>query len=280
MIILKTSLYVTRPDKCFCLSCRLVRIQTMRAQSYFLFEWMDSAFVPKSLRLALRDILEVLNCHLRPYNRWVLENIVQETRKNTYLAVVELGAGSAPLTKALSKDPRCEPLKLIPCDLDPDLKAYEKLESLYPEKVQPIKSSVDFSRPHQFGKEALLVLNSTFHHIPYANRKETLRSLLKSGKKVLIFEGVRHNAASVVFVALGFLGSLIAPFFFLNAPERAARVLFWCWLIPAAPFLMVWDGWVSCLRASTTAEWQSLFAELDRPQATIQNGLFTQYVSV
>src|SRR4051794_2558352 len=72
------------------------------------FEFMDLAAVPDGLRLPLREILECGNSlPFRGYYRWVASQIAARCAAEQLTEVVELGAGTAPLTRCMLRDPAC-----------------------------------------------------------------------------------------------------------------------------------------------------------------------------
>src|SRR6516162_10183961 len=94
-----------------------------------LFEFMDLDWLPAGLRDTLREILEcACSRPFRPYYCWVASEVQRAARESGCTTVVELGAGPAPITKLMARDPRSEGLRLVVCDLNPDRAAYSDLE--------------------------------------------------------------------------------------------------------------------------------------------------------
>lgn len=222
-----------------------------------LFEFMDQEWVPSGLRTTLREILECGNDRpFRPYYGWVKDAVLHAARDGGFRSIVELGAGTAPITRLLAEDPSVDGFRLIPCDRNPDRVMYQRLEERYPGRVAPIYGPVDFSRPRTWDPDTLLFLSATLHHVPAPARAEVLRSLTSSARRVMIFEPLRRDLLSIVFVFFSIVPALILPLWYIRRPGTLRRV-FWCWLLPLAPLLFWWDGIVSCLRQWGEREWRA-----------------------
>jgi hypothetical protein len=239
----------------------------MKLKQRHLFEFMDLDWLPQTLRLTMREALEAaMSAPFRDYYDWVAAESLRIAKERGCDTIVELGAGTAPLTRRLAVNPGLGKIGLVVCDLNPDFDTYSALEAEYPGKVTPNYEPMDFSRPNEFGPRCLLVLSATFHHLPKETRKETLRTLTASSAQVLIFEPLRRTLASVFYAALIFTPTLFSPLIVLKqhglAREGHFRRMFWCWALPLAPFFLAWDGIISCLRMWTADEWAHELATL------------------
>jgi hypothetical protein len=220
-----------------------------------LFEWMDLDWLPTSLRNTMREILECGNARpFRPYYEWVAAEVKREIVEKGYRNAVELGAGTAPITRLLARDPGLDGVTLIVCDLKPDVEAFRDLEAKYPGRVMPEYGLVDFSQPRVWPSKTLLFLSGTFHHLPPAIRNQVLHSLTNSADETMMFEPLRRTFVSIVFVFFSIFPALLLPLSFISRPGRLRRFL-WCWLLPIAPVLFWWEGLISCLRMWTNQQW-------------------------
>jgi hypothetical protein len=246
-----------------------------------LFEWMDLAWLPTGLRNTLRDILECGNARpFRPYYNWVAAAIKQQIDANGYQNIVELGAGTAPITRILAKDKSLAQTRLFVCDLKPDMESFHDLAERYPGHVIPIEESVDFGQPRVWPPSTLLFLSGTFHHIPDAQRSEVLHSLSASADRIMVFEPLRKTLSSVFFVLLSLVPALVLPLWFINRPGRLRRV-FWCWILPLGPLCFWWDGIVSCLRMWDDRRWREEVSEICNPATPMSatHSFFSQLVT-
>lgn len=245
-----------------------------------LFEWMDLDWLPASLRNTLREILECGNARpFRPYYSWVASEVKRQTVAEGYTNIVELGAGTSPITRLLARDQDLQGVRLMPCDLKPDVEAFRDLETKYPERVAPIYEPVDFAQRRAWPPKTLLFLSGTFHHLPPAVRSRALCSFSESADRIMIFEPLRKTLVSVLFVFLSLVPALVLPLWFINRPGRLRRFL-WCWLFPLAPALFWWDGVVSCLRMWSDEEWDVELRAVDGArEKVICHRVFSQLVS-
>src|SRR5579862_4863090 len=154
----------------------------------FLFEFMDLAWLPSALRATIHDVLECcLGPSPRRYYEWVAREILDLVEDGSVNTVVELGAGTAPITRELAKHlSGREGISLRVSDLYPNTALYQTLEEKYPDLIRADRRSVDFSRPMDFPPGSLLVLSGAFHHVPPAGRLHVLKAL--SAYRVAIFE--------------------------------------------------------------------------------------------
>jgi hypothetical protein len=221
---------------------------------FYLFEFQDQDWLPSSLRNTLLEILECCNTNFLPYTQWVSQEILGYAQTRGLQNIVELGAGTAPITKQLAQDHRSHNLQLIPCDLKPAIAIYTALEKQYPGKISGITIPVDFAEPQQWQPSTLLVLSTTFHHIPWQDRYRTLASLTQSADGVMVFEPMRKTPASIFATLWCWIPALLLPIVLLGRSGQWRR-LFWCWVLPVAPMLFLWDGLVSWLRVWNNREW-------------------------
>lgn len=247
----------------------------------FLFEFMDLRWVPSSLRSTIHDALDsCLGAAPRRYYEWVAQEILNLIEKNPTGTIVELGAGTAPITRALAGalDGR-KNISLLVSDLYPDASLYKSLEQMYPGIVRAELSPTNFSQPLDFPAGSLLVLSAAFHHLPPAARIDVMKNL--SAYRVAVFEPLRRNPASFLLCLFGFVPAIRTPLLFWNQRPGNLRRLFWCWLFPLATMIIVWDGLVSCLRCWTEKEWKDHLAGIVREDHPVQvkSELFNQMIA-
>jgi hypothetical protein len=247
----------------------------------FLFEFMDLERLPASLRSTIHDVLDTcLGAAPRRYYDWVASEILELVKRNPTDTVVELGAGTARVTRALAEamEGRTD-VSLWVSDLYPYEERYRDLEETYPGLVRAKLTPTNFFGPIDFPPGSLLVLSAAFHHLPPAKRLEVLRSL--SAYRVAVFEPLRRNTASFFLCLFGFVPAIRTPFLFWKQRPGDLRRIFWCWLFPMATMMIVWDGLVSCLRCWTEKEWQDhLRAVIDEDHpVAMKSELFNQMIA-
>ncbi len=226
----------------------------------YAFEFCDHAKTPHPIRKTLLEILETCNQQFRPYYQEVSNDILDICDKEGLTSVVELGAGTAPITRELACDSRATNLKLIPCDLYPETQVWEELEKEFPGQVESVSEPVDFLQPRDWPEKSLLVLVAAFHHIPPKLRPLFLKTQSESGERVAVFEPLRKTPFSMALTIFAIFPALLLPILKIRRPGRLRRVL-WCWLVPVVPLMFMWDGIVSCLRQWNPEEWEANLQE-------------------
>ncbi len=129
----------------------------------------------------------------------------------------------------------------MPCDLVPNIDAYRKLEEAHPDRVVPIYSPVDLTKPQVALNDAVLVLAGMMHHIPIALRPAVLKTLTQTNSQVAIYEPLLRTWMSMFMALQSFFPALWLPITFFNRPGKLRRIL-WCWLIPIVPYMFA-VGW-------------------------------------
>ncbi len=222
----------------------------------YLFEFMDQPWLPQSLHATILEILHT--CNSPPFQRyyeWVAEKALAEATSRGLENVVEVGAGTAPITQMLVQHEEAKNIRFLICDLIPNKPVFERLEKAHGGKVTAIYDPVDVTQLRAWPPRTLLVLSAMFHHIPRQLRPAALESLTKSGDRVLVCESIRRTPGSVLLVLLAIFPAMALPLLMIGKPGRLRRLL-WCWLLPAAPLMYVWDAVISCLRQWTMSEWK------------------------
>lgn len=100
---------------------------------------------------------------------------------------------------------------------------------------------------------------SSFHHFGPADAYEVLRDAVRSGHGIGIFEvAQRRTKTMLVLCFTPLLVFLLTPFI---RPFRWSRLI-WTYLLPVVPFVIWFDGVVSCLRAYPADELREMVQKL------------------
>jgi hypothetical protein len=103
-------------------------------------------------------------------------------------------------------------------------------------------------------------LFTAFHHFSPQNAQTILQDAVDHRQGIGIFEQTRRTPiAYVIMFILPLIALLTMPFI---RPFRWSR-LFWTYIIPAIPFVLCFDGIVSCLRTYSVDELHTLIANLN-----------------
>lgn len=101
------------------------------------------------------------------------------------------------------------------------------------------------------GKKVFRLFNLAFHHFDDGLARRILRNTLETSEGFGIFELQGRTAASLFTVSMMWpLLLLITPFYYWRSPGH----LFFTYLVPVIPFVLVFDGYVSSLRTRNPRE--------------------------
>jgi len=106
---------------------------------------------------------------------------------------------------------------------------------------------------------------SSFHHFGPDEAREVLRNAVEEDKGIGIFE-LAHRSGKTLFI-LCFTPVLVWLFTPRIRPFRWSR-LFWTYLVPVVPFVIWYDGLVSCLRAYAPEELHEMVQEVEQSSST------------
>jgi hypothetical protein len=103
----------------------------------------------------------------------------------------------------------------------------------------------------------LRTLFTSFHHFPPSEARRILQDAVRKNEGIAIFEAAGRHVTTVLLVWLLTVGYfLAAPFL---QPFRWSRIAF-TYLLPVVPFVLFFDGLVSCLRVYSPEELRELVA--------------------
>lgn len=103
--------------------------------------------------------------------------------------------------------------------------------------------------------EGFRTMFTAFHHFPPAAAHAILKDAVENRQGIGIFETTQRSVRSVLVTAIAPLLVLLATPWI--RPFRWSR-LFWTYVVPAVPMVVLSDGIVSCLRTYSVAELQEL----------------------
>lgn len=106
---------------------------------------------------------------------------------------------------------------------------------------------------------------SSFHHFGPDEAREVLRSAVVGNKGIGIFELAHRNGKTLLILCL--TPALVWLFTPRIRPFRWSR-LFWTYLVPIVPFVIWFDGMVSCLRAYALEELREMVQEVAQASST------------
>jgi hypothetical protein len=143
-------------------------------------------------------------------------------------------------------------------DKYPNVGAFEKVGASAEEGIHFYTGSVDaMAVPLEL--KGFRTMFTAFHHFPPEEARAILQNAVDAGEGIGIFEMPRRAASTMgLTFAFVFLLFLCTPWI---RPFRWSR-LFWTYVVPALPVVLLFDGWVSCLRTYRPAELRELVGQL------------------
>lgn len=106
---------------------------------------------------------------------------------------------------------------------------------------------------------------SSFHHFREDEARSIFQDAVRQREGIGIFEAARYSGWTMLSTVLMLLGAFAsAPFI---RPFRIAR-LFWTYILPVVPFVLFFDGIVSCIRAYTPGQLAAMTSSLHAERYT------------
>jgi len=215
-----------------------------------LFELHEQSWFPQYLRDAVTDILQsILNCSR--YHELIAPLLTTALKRAPTRRIIDLCSGSGGpwfhLLPILDLD---QQVSISLTDKFPHRSQFDRLELAGGHEIEFCRDSVDAQRvPHSL--EGFRTLFNAFHHFEPENARRVLLDAVNHGQGVAIFEVPRRSAITVLTAFVMAVGTLLLlPF--------VGRFSLWLFLLtyifPVVPFVMWFDGVVSCLRAYTQSE--------------------------
>ena len=217
-----------------------------------LIEIHEQRWCPDSLRDVVTDTLQfvwnVIDLYAPIVRR--LRRALQET--GTCQVVDLCSGGGGPWRRLVHNLEGEDRLAVDVCLTDkfPNLSAFEYARrsslarlALHPDPVDATRVPTDL--------EGFRTLFTCFHHFPQEQARAILRDAVKRREGIGIFEVPKRYWLTIFFVFfLPVIALALVPFI---RPFRWSRLL-WTFLVPVAPFVLWFDGVISCLRAHTPDE--------------------------
>ena len=222
-----------------------------------LFEIGDQAWLPDSIRDALTDYLQFVTARTQPYAPIVpqLEHALKQTNARQ---IVDLCSGGAGPWLSLYLTVRQETsLTVLLTDKFPNIEAFRRAAVLSDGAIEFVAESVGATDvpDEMLGFRTLF---SSFHHFSPEQARAILSDAVRKNQGIGVFEATHRSALAILLMFVTpFLAIVFTP---LIRPFRWSRLL-WTYLVPVVPFIILFDGIVSCLRTYTPAELETLSAE-------------------
>ena len=222
-------------------------------------ELHEQPWFPPRLRNEITDALQYGSQHLKAYAPIsdLLQRALDASRS---LSVVDLCSGSGGPWLDLSRKLRLSttPYRIWLTDKFPNCPAFKNIKAASTARVGFCGTPVDAMKvPAELA--GFRTMFSSFHHFPPVHARAILQNAVNAKQGIGIFEITSRSASAVCMMFLWCL----TPFAFAPAmhPFRWSR-LFYTYLLPLIPLVLLFDGLVSCLRTYRVRELRGLVEDL------------------
>ena len=220
-----------------------------------LFEFEDLPGFPAVIRDLVTDYLRAIVTIGRFYQP-IIGLLAQALRDSGSDRLLDLcSGGGGPIASVITELEKKFGLK-IQCTLTdryPSFSAFRRLENQAPGRIHILPEPVDAATvPARL--DGFRTLFNAFHHFPPEKARQILQDAVENAPGVAVFELVERTPLKFFLILLSPLWAfLITPFIRPFSWKR----LFFTYLIPAVPFVALWDGLVSVLRSYKVSELRS-----------------------
>ncbi len=222
----------------------------------------EQAWFPKFLR---DDVLDGLQSVFRLGKIYdpVASRLAAAVKASGAHRLVDLCSGGGgpwvSMHRALAAQNSGQPLNICLTDKYPNIGAFQSAREASGGAISYCPEPVDATDIPP-GLEGFRVLFTSFHHFAPDQAAAILQNAVNNRQGIAVFEAARRRPLSILLTFLVPLGALFSvPFI---RPFRISR-LFWTYLIPVIPFVLWFDGILSCLRAYSPAELEQLISGLE-----------------
>jgi hypothetical protein len=221
-----------------------------------LFEIHDQTWFPQFLRDEFVDglqmILDVTNTY-QPIAK-LLGKRLKESGAERVLDLCSGAGGPWPSLVRHFEISGAKPPEVFLTDKYPSTRELHDFESPATSRIYFLRHSVDATQipEHLHGFRTLF---SSFHHLNPDEARGLLQDSVSRRQGIGIFEApARRTLTLLSLLFIPIAAWLFVPF---RRPFRWSRLL-WTYLIPVIPFVLFFDGLISCLRAYSPAELQEM----------------------
>jgi len=230
------------------------------------FEFHDQKWFPKSLRDGVTDALQFVLSLCGIYRPIVplLNKAVEATGAARIVDICSGGGGPwlwlyRSLQVSNGRNINGQSIEVCLTDKYPNIAAFENARRKTGGRITFYRGFVDAaSLPRELS--GFRTLFTSFHHFTPDEAIAILQNAADDGQGIGVFEAAKRDPLTILLTALMPLaGFLTAPF---ARPFRISR-LFWTYVIPVIPFVLFFDGVVSCLRSYSQKELSLLAAQVE-----------------
>jgi hypothetical protein len=226
-----------------------------------LFEIEDQSWCPRLLRDAatayLRRTVEVTG-----HARLLVPKLAWALRRTGAKRLVDLCSGGAGPLPSLIDDLEQQglPVSVRLTDRFPNLGEFESIAAASDGRIDYVAEPVDATATRR-PLGGLRTLFNAFHHFRPDAAVRILQSAADAAEPIAVFEIVGRSP----FALIGMLFAPLAVLVLIPTLRPRPAWLFFTYLVPLIPLLVLWDGLVSCLRVYSVPELRELVREVNAP---------------
>jgi hypothetical protein len=230
----------------------------------------EQEWFPARLRDDVTDALQWIFNAARLY-RPIAARLGEAIRASGTDRVIDLCSGAGgPWTwlRAEAMNGDGAPLRVTLTDRFPNAAAFRRLRTVSGGAIDFSVEPVDAQSiaPALCGFRTMF---STLHHFTPDEIVAILRDAASRGQGIGFFELAKRRPRTIVYACFMPLAAIfLVPFM---RPFRFARLI-WTYLLPVIPFVLLWDGVLSCLRAYTPEELREIAARAGAKDYTWEIG--------
>ena len=227
-------------------------------------EFHEQPWFPASFRDYVTDALQFGFNLLKLYSPAVplLQRVVDSTGSRSIVDMCSGGGGPwLDLSRKLqSRKLHGDPpgLQIWLTDKYPNLGTFQNVSATSENHIGYYPGSVDAtSVPHEL--KGLRTMFTSFHHFSPEDARAILQNAVDAGESIGVFE-IPRRAPSTIGLTFGLVFMLFVCTPWIR-PFRWSR-LFWTYLVPIIPLVLLFDGVVSCLRTYRPQELREMVTKL------------------
>ncbi|HXO60909.1 MAG TPA: hypothetical protein VN850_03775 [Candidatus Acidoferrales bacterium] len=234
------------------------------------FEFHDRKWFPKSLRDGVTDALQFILSLGGIYRPIVplLNKAVEATRAARIVDLCSGGGGPWLWLYRLLCVSDERNMEVCLTDKYPNIAAFENARRKTGGRITFYPGFVDAAcLPRELA--GFRTIFTSFHHFTPDEAVAILQNAADGGQGIGVFEAAKRDPLTILLtVLMPLVGFLTAP---VARPFRISRI-FWTYVIPVIPFVLFFDGVISCLRAYSQKELSVLAAQVQAENYVWQIG--------
>lgn len=227
-----------------------------------LFEFEDQPWCPAVLRNAVTAYLRFVVRMTRQVEP-VVPALADLLRRSGETGIVDLCSGSGGIAGQLAAGLAGSGLdaRLLLTDLYPDTAAFESVARESGGRVAYRREPLDATAvPRELA--GVRTIFNAFHHFEPDAARRVLRDAAEARRPIAVVEFVERSAFTLSGVLMSpLLVLLVAPFL----KPRRPLALFFTYVVPLVPLIVLWDGLASWLRVYSPDELREMAASASAP---------------